>query len=203
MRRPRAVRSSVWDEDRSEPDADPRASGTRKAARRLAPPTEPPLAAPVPATADERPTEPVAARQGLERVDEEPDAGPTYARVLTPHGMQRAEIEREERANRVTTPVPALAAAPCSVVDGITGEPSSSRPRPSLRELATFPRIPRRVRSASLTKTAHLDHTHAFVLTLIDGQIDVETICDVSPLPVEQVFRILDDLAHEGLIVVE
>ncbi len=187
----------MWDPDLREADPDACASGTRKVARRLQTPDDAPAAGdPLALPPSERPTAPVAARQGIDRVDQEPDAGPTYARVLTPNGLRKAELERAER---VTSPVPALAEA--SLKDSFKAPPPP-RPSPSLRELATFVRVPRRVRTGSLVR-AQLDHTQAFVLSLIDGQIDVETICDVSPLPPKEVCRILDVLEREGLIALD
>jgi len=79
----------------------------------------------------------------------------------------------------------------------------SSRAPPSYSDLGSLHGIPRIVQPAANIRAAGLDHREAFVLVLIDGRIDIETILDASPLPMHDVLRILLDLRTMGLIAID
>jgi hypothetical protein len=94
--------------------------------------------------------------------------------------------------------------------------PVSSEPQPrSEMRLATRPTMgamgdeawarllsgaPAVVLSAEEIKRLPLDHRAGFVLSLMDGTIDLETLLDLSMMPREESLRLVRDLFESGVI---
>lgn len=71
---------------------------------------------------------------------------------------------------------------------GILDDPSALR------------RIPMRVISGERLQNSMLDHREGFVLSLVDGQLDIEAIVDVCGMPENDVLEILENLRISGVI---
>lgn len=56
------------------------------------------------------------------------------------------------------------------------------------------------VQSAEQIKRLPLDHRAGFVLSLMDGTIDLETLIDLSMMAPEEVLRLVRDLFESGVI---
>jgi hypothetical protein len=100
----------------------------------------------------------------------------------------------------------------------------TTRQTPTVRELRVVPRVPSAsdfvapaapsvvVPSASLDDVpfvaclptdmldARLDHREGFVLSLVDGKSNVQTLVDSCPMPEEETRRILGALRAAGLV---
>ncbi len=77
---------------------------------------------------------------------------------------------------------------------------NASRRPTGFGQLGSLKAIPRVIRTASEIRSSGLDHRQAFVLTLIDGHIDVETILDATPLSMHDVLQIVVELVDKNLI---
>jgi hypothetical protein len=47
---------------------------------------------------------------------------------------------------------------------------------------------------------AKLDHREGFVLSLVDGASDIDTILDACPMPTHKTLRILHELHQRGIL---
>jgi hypothetical protein len=56
------------------------------------------------------------------------------------------------------------------------------------------------VQSAEQIKRLPLDHRAGFVLSLMDGSIDLETLIDLSMMAPEEALRLVRDLFESGVI---
>ncbi len=78
-----------------------------------------------------------------------------------------------------------------------------SRRPTAFGQIGSLRAIPRVIRTASEIRSSGLDHRQAFVLALIDGHIDVETILDATPLSMHDVLQIVVELVDKNLISLE
>ncbi len=191
MRRLTALPHTEWTEDELESSEIPRASGTRPVAR----PVELP--------------DVDAAPEGLERSER-----PTL-RVPRFELFEGGAAERPERSSRdsgemgdarneaPTVPAPAVIASLAEATEDVPRQVPPSTTPPSLREIGSLQRVPRLIRSIAEIRQSKLDPKQAFVLVLVDGHLDIETILDASALPMHEVLRILVDLLRKELIALD
>ena len=192
MARPDALHRDLRNEDDLDDAWLARQSGTRRIARPIAPPegedSPPPE---MELDNSERPTLRVPRFEVLGGgVDN------TYSRVLEEGGWEVDHLDAP------TVPAPAFWELPPEARDAAERRLSSRVP-PSYSDLGSLQSVPRIVQPAANIRAAGLDHREAFVLVLIDGRIDIETILDASPLPMHDVLRILLDLRTKGLIAID
>ena len=69
-----------------------------------------------------------------------------------------------------------------------------------LDDPAAMCRIPIRAVSGERLQNSMLDHREGFVLSLIDGQLDIEAIVDVCGMPAAEVLEILESFRLSGVI---
>lgn len=63
--------------------------------------------------------------------------------------------------------------------------------------------VPMRAVSGERLQNSMLDHREGFVLSLIDGQLNVEAIVDVCGMPTSEVLEILESFRLSGVITLE
>jgi hypothetical protein len=71
-----------------------------------------------------------------------------------------------------------------------------------LRVLGSVERVPYVTATRETILLAKLDHHEGFVLSLVDGQSDIDTLLDASPMPTHKTLRILQGLRVRRLIAV-
>jgi len=147
-----------------------------------------------------------ASGRPLSRAESTPPKGrlisrPPISRVSDPPPPSEAP-----RSQRVLTTPPESRPAASSPPKASKQSFRSSRPAIRVDDTGTgaskmvAPRTaPRVVKGANL-KNAKIDSKDAFVLSLIDGKLDVPGIVDVAGLPGDEVARILERLEGLGLV---
>lgn len=176
----------------------PSASGTRKVARPLDV-----LCDPIAVEAGESDERERAARPTV-RVPryeaKEPTQGEDgfYANVLDIGGGKPGA-----RAEAPTIPAPPRVEALRGTSEESLGSQLSTRAPPSFGELQSLQGVPRLTCRLDRLHGTVLDHKQAFVLILVDGHLDIETILDATPMPMHEVLRILLELIAKGLIAVD
>lgn len=68
------------------------------------------------------------------------------------------------------------------------------------RLLGSFARVPYVTASMHEVMMAKLDHREGFVLSLIDGASDIDTILDACPMSTHKTLRILQGLCERGIL---
>jgi hypothetical protein len=63
--------------------------------------------------------------------------------------------------------------------------------------------VPRVVVSPEECEVSSLDHREGFILSLLDGASDVETVLDIAGMPVAEALALLCDLCARGLVTLE
>jgi hypothetical protein len=71
-----------------------------------------------------------------------------------------------------------------------------------LKVLGSVERVHYEIATKETILLAKLDHREGFVLSLIDGQSDIDTLLDASPMPTHQTLRILQGLRTRSLVAV-
>jgi len=100
-----------------------------------------------------------------------------------------AEAPRTSEAPRsISIPPPPTVRRPDLGTKGILDDP------------AALARVPFRVVSGERLQNSMLDHREGFILSLIDGQLDIEAIVDVSGMSVDEVLEILESFRLSGVI---
>ncbi len=89
---------------------------------------------------------------------------------------------------RISIPPPPTVRRPDLASKGILDDPGALH------------RVPRRVVSGERLQNSMLDHREGFVLSLIDGQLDIEAIVDVCGMPMSEVLEILESFRLSGVI---
>ena len=69
-----------------------------------------------------------------------------------------------------------------------------------LKLLGSFDRLPYVAASMQEVMLAKLDHKEGFVLSLVDGASDIDTILDACPMPTHKTLRILYELYVRGVL---
>ncbi len=204
MMRLKALPRSLWGEESDEDEDETwRASGTRRVVARADQPAPPPAESPPQRTALEPERElPLADRPTLpvprfELLDGGGNGAGIYASILDTTGAP--DSGRDESP---TVPAPAYVDALRRGTDAARSAPPSRTP-PSFRELGSLQRVPHLTCSPDELRASPLDHKQAFVLVLVDGHLDIETILDATPMPMHDVLRILLDLKALGLIALD
>jgi hypothetical protein len=192
MKNSNALSHDIVDDEADDADVDlvPRISGTR----RVAPPAS--------ANDDEAGSE--SSDRPTVRVPKFALLGggagsDAYAAVLTEGGL--GEPAEPDPSELPTVPAPPRTAE--AKADDCTPSEAPTRPPPSYRDLGSLQRVPRLVCSPEQLRKAALDHKQAFVLVLVDGRLDIETILDATPMAMHEVLRILLDLLGQGLIAID
>ncbi len=85
-------------------------------------------------------------------------------------------------------PSPATVRRPDLGAKGILDDPSAMH------------RVPVRAVSGERLQNSMLDHREGFVLSLIDGQLNIEAIVDVCGMPTSEVLEILESFRLSGVI---
>ncbi len=195
-------------------------SGPPVAVEGVAPPPAPDIAAPPPAEAAEEtqsagilgPQLPVAIGSASQQM---PDHD-VLLDVAPPAGWMMPDyddiVDRPAPADRMIPDyddlldVPAPAARPMPEVDA----PASMAEQPGSPELAAAFAVPDMhsgvpvvVVSPDELKGFGLDHVSGFLLSLMDGHTNVETLLDLCGLPRLQALRHLSDLMVRGVVRVE
>jgi hypothetical protein len=112
-----------------------------------------------------------------------------------PHARDwSADLKLEEVKTSPYLQIPTRPSMPRSRADGPSG--------PSLPTLtlASFARVPLVMMTSQEVREAKLDVASAFVLGLLDGEITVESVLDVCPLPTHHVLRILTELIEAKVV---
>jgi len=60
--------------------------------------------------------------------------------------------------------------------------------------------IPRVLLPAAELHAAELDHREYFLISLLDGATDIETLLDISGLPSEEALALIDALVRRGIL---
>ena len=156
-----------------------------------------------PKTDDERHPFPREARTASGRVaaqvgvDDDPHEKDT---VVPPY-----DVESYARAASALPPVPVTRSISGFVEAEVDAAPATvRRPGGTPEGLLDDPEAPRRIPFRTLSgarlEASTFDHREGFVLSLIDGQLDVETIVDVSGMPSWEVVQILETFRISGVI---
>jgi len=61
-------------------------------------------------------------------------------------------------------------------------------------------RVPRRALSDDRFRHAMLDHREGFIVSLVDGRVNVEAILDITGLPVDEGLELLEGLRIAGVL---
>lgn len=69
-----------------------------------------------------------------------------------------------------------------------------------LKLLGSFDRLPYLIASMHDVMIAKLDHREGFVLSLVDGASNIDTILDACPMPTHKTLRILYGLYERGIL---
>ena len=91
--------------------------------------------------------------------------------------------------------IPSVASASPVSDRALTVRPS--RPRRQLESLGSVPVV---VEPGRDVRGLSLDPREAFVLSLIDGKLDLESLIDATPMASDDTLRILERLLDEGVI---
>ncbi len=107
--------------------------------------------------------------------------------------VNRATLMNEPRASEtmprsISIPPPPTVRRPDLGTKGILDDP------------AAMARVPFRVVSGERLQNSMLDHREGFILSLIDGQLDIEAIVDVSGMSDSEVLEILESFRLSGVI---
>lgn len=128
----------------------------------------------------------------------------SYARMATefpPVPVTRSVSVMVSRATLMSEP-PRPSEAPRSI--SIPPPPTVRRPdlgnKGILDDPSAMARVPFRVVSGERLQNSMLDHREGFILSLIDGQLDIEAICDVSGMSADEVLEILESFRLSGVI---
>jgi hypothetical protein len=73
-------------------------------------------------------------------------------------------------------------------------------PKGILDDASSLSRVPIRAVAGERLENSMLDHREGFVLSLVDGQLDVEAIVDICGMPRAEVLEILESLRLSGVI---
>jgi hypothetical protein len=116
-------------------------------------------------------------------------------------------IPRAPRTSSGVTPsVPSTASGcwPTSESSSIPPPPTVRRPdlvpKGILDDASSTTRVPIRAVAGERLENSMLDHREGFVLSLVDGQLDVEAIVDICGMPRAETLEILESLRLSGVI---
>lgn len=112
---------------------------------------------------------------------------------------------RPRTSSGVTPSVPSTASGwPTSENPSIPPPPTVRRPdlapKGILDDGSSLTRVPIRAVAGERLENSMLDHREGFVLSLVDGQLDVEAIVDICGMPRAEVLEILESLRLSGVI---
>lgn len=119
------------------------------------------------------------------------------------------EFDLEQYARESDSRVAAAAAAPANQLEQLLDPSSEVRisTRPPIGDFLTHEAWAAQVMgkpvvmmSPEVLKRLPLDHRAGFLLSLIDGTLDLDTIEEVSGMPREEVLRIVRDLDELGVV---
>jgi hypothetical protein len=140
---------------------------------------------------------------GLAFVELSPDALKLVQPLLEPDGNP-ASTTPEPSLNMV--PPPAESAVDIDLEEEPpTSEPPLVAPVPATvqQRIDTRPKlweIPALVAGAGHLRAARLDGRAGFILSLIDGATTVESLLDLSGMPIDETLGILEDLSLHGIV---
>jgi hypothetical protein len=160
-----------------------RQSGTRRVAHEAKPDGR---------RASERPTLPVPGAASLVGYIESP---PRIQRIAI-EGSSRGSLKPSTLRVRLT---PYAREHACA--DGDTDDTPGAMLE-YLRLLGPLDRVPCVAATMESILVAKLDHREGFVLSLVDGRSDIESLIDACPMPTHKTLRILLVLRARGLIAV-
>jgi hypothetical protein len=103
-------------------------------------------------------------------------------------------------APAATKPPPVVTQPPLETPRSLPPKVEVSRPPAASADAAPLVGTPSLAVSAGTLGALGLDHRAGFVLSLVDGMSDVETIVDVSGIPRVEVERILAELLADGVV---
>lgn len=109
---------------------------------------------------------------GAPRADAEGADGPTSYRMAAPESRGAASAELRPRLGS----------------SSLLGDPFVMR------------RVPRRALSEDRFRHAMLDHREGFIVSLVDGRLNVEAILDITGLPVDEALELLEGLRIAGVL---
>ena len=123
---------------------------------------------------------------------------------------------RDDDPHERETAPPAPPAAPRAEPDGPTsyrmaapesrGGAASAELRPRLGSASllgdpfVLRRVPRRALSEDRFRDAMLDHREGYIVSLVDGRLNVEAILDITGLPVDDALELLEGLRIAGVL---
>jgi hypothetical protein len=142
---------------------------------------------------------PARVELGLAFVDLTPDSLDLLRPLLAPGpGSTSAPKSSAQVAPRADSSHDFDTADPVSEVRSVTPKPATVGQHRSTRPMLSD--IPVLAAGADHLRAAQLDGRAGFVLSLIDGVTSVESILDLSGMPVEQTLGILEDLRQRGIV---
>jgi hypothetical protein len=128
--------------------------------------------------------------------------------------VSRASLFGSEPAphnsSRVSVPPPPTVRRPIDMTGSLEDAPSPPTVRRPdlgakgiLDDPAAMHLVPVRAVSGERLQNSMLDHREGFVLSLIDGQLNIEAIVDVCGMPTPEVLEILESFRLSGVISLE
>jgi len=128
--------------------------------------------------------------------------------------VSRASLFGSEPAphnsSRVSVPPPPTVRRPMDMTGSLDDAPSPPTvrrpdlgPKGILDDPAAMHLVPMRAVSGERLQNSMLDHREGFVLSLIDGQLNIEAIVDVCGMPTPEVLEILESFRLSGVISLE
>jgi hypothetical protein len=131
------------------------------------------------------------------------EARPTERTLLLPvaRELELDEGEAQEQKPRGNTLRVRLTpyAREHAIADGDTDDTPAAMLQ-YVKLLGSFERVPYVNASMREVMMAKLDHREGFVLSLVDGASDIDTILDACPMPTHKTLRILHGLCERGIL---
>jgi hypothetical protein len=129
------------------------------------------------------------------------EARPTERTILLPAAPEPDEAEAQQQEPRGNTLRVRLTpyAREHAIADGDTDDTPAAMLQ-YVKLLGSFERVPYVNASMQSVMMAKLDHREGFVLSLIDGASDIDTILDACPMPTHKTLRILHGLCMRGIL---
>jgi hypothetical protein len=109
--------------------------------------------------------------------------------------------KKKRRESRIDPSRSFLSTEPTSGVRGRAPLEHDTSPQlPRARDY--FAKVPVIVVPKDWITLARLDHRAGYLLSLLDGVIDIETVLDVSCMPSDETLGLLEELASLGIVTV-
>jgi hypothetical protein len=157
----------------------------------------------------ERPTRPVPMSSSMVAyMGSPPLIGPAYANVSSRYVIKGRDAGTARLAIPGPPLLPHLLEAPLGQVilaseHAFADEPKGDGPGSALEYLKVLGSVERVLYvSGTMARilSAGLDPREGFILSLIDGELNIDGLLDVSPMPTHETLRILQRLRARGLI---